>query len=79
MICEGGAIHVDGEGTVLVTEQCLLNRNRNPQLTREDIEVLLHAYLGTRSVIWLGEGEFKTKPTVTSTTWPALLDRAKLR
>ena len=58
MICEGGALHVDGEGTVLVTEQCLLNRNRNPQLTREDIEVLLHAYLGTRSVIWLGEGVF---------------------
>jgi agmatine deiminase len=53
---EGGAIHVDGQGTVLVTEQCLLNRNRNPSLTRLRIEKLLQRYLGASCVIWLGEG-----------------------
>jgi agmatine deiminase len=53
---EGGAIHVDGEGTALVTEQCLLNRNRNPSLSRLRIESLLRSYLGVRQVIWLGQG-----------------------
>jgi agmatine deiminase len=53
---EGGAIHVDGQGTVLVTEQCLLNPNRNPKLTRRQIETLLRRYLGVSCVIWLGEG-----------------------
>jgi len=53
---EGGAIHVDGEGTVLVTEQCLLNANRNPSLSRARIETLLKRYLGASCVIWLGEG-----------------------
>ena len=56
LILEGGSIHVDGEGTVLVTEQCLLNANRNPHLSREDIEAQLRAYLGVSTVIWLGEG-----------------------
>jgi agmatine deiminase len=56
MINEGGAIHVDGQGTVLVTEQCLLNPNRNPTLSRARIEALLCRYLGARCVIWLGEG-----------------------
>ena len=56
MINEGGAIHSDGEGTVLVTEQCLLNRNRNPGLGRRDIERLLCDYLGARKIIWLGKG-----------------------
>lgn len=55
-INEGGAIHSDGEGTLLVTEQCLLNRNRNPQLGRERIEQLLKDYTGARTVIWLGQG-----------------------
>lgn len=55
-INEGGAIHVDGQGTVLVTEQCLLNRNRNPSLSRTQLENLLKRYLGARCVIWLGEG-----------------------
>ena len=45
---EGGAIHVDGEGTVLATEECLLNPNRNPDLSREQIEAALHDYLGSR-------------------------------
>ena len=56
MINEGGAFHVDGQGTVLVTEQCLLNPNRNPALSRARIEQLLHRYLGTRCAIWLGQG-----------------------
>lgn len=55
-ILEGGAIDVDGEGTVLTSEECLLNPNRNPHLSRSDIEALLHQYLGTRQVIWLGQG-----------------------
>jgi agmatine deiminase len=55
-INEGGAIHSDGEGTLLVTEQCLLNRNRNPRLGRERIELLLRAYTGAHHVIWLGQG-----------------------
>lgn len=58
LIQEGGAIHVDGEGTVLVTEECLLNPNRNPQLKREDIEKYLRDYLGVSTVIWLGKGVF---------------------
>src|SRR5580704_1607621 len=56
VVNEGGAIHVDGQGTVLVTEQCLLNANRNPKLTRRQIETLLRRYLGVSCVIWLGEG-----------------------
>lgn len=53
LVCEGGALHGDGEGTVLTTEQCLLNANRNPDLAREDIEKVLHLYLGAERVIWL--------------------------
>jgi agmatine deiminase len=56
IVLEGGAIHVDGEGTVLVTEQCLLNPNRNPELSREQIGAALNSYLGTEKVIWLGQG-----------------------
>lgn len=56
MILEGGAISVDGEGTVLTTEQCLLNPNRNPHLTKADIEAILGAYLGAEKVLWLKQG-----------------------
>jgi len=56
MILEGGAISVDGEGTLLTTEQCLLNANRNPDLSREQIERTLADYLGVRKIIWLGKG-----------------------
>jgi agmatine deiminase len=56
IVLEGGAIHVDGEGTVLTTEECLLNRNRNPELSREQIEHVLLEYLGADRVIWLGRG-----------------------
>ncbi len=53
-INEGGAIHVDGQGTVMVTEQCLLKRN--PTLSRSQLDTLLRRYLGASCVIWLGEG-----------------------
>ena len=56
MVLEGGSISVDGEGTLIATEQCLLNPNRNPQLTREEIERNLDSYLGAKKVIWLGRG-----------------------
>jgi len=56
LILEGGSIHVDGEGTLLVTEQCLLHPNRNPKLRQADIEAYLKDYLNVEVVIWLGEG-----------------------
>jgi len=56
LILEGGSIHVDGEGTLLTTEECLLNPNRNPELTREEIEQHLKDYLGITKIIWLGAG-----------------------
>lgn len=56
IVMEGGAVHVDGEGTALVTEQCLLHGNRNPGMTRADIEAALRAYLGVSTIVWLGEG-----------------------
>ncbi|MBC7983603.1 MAG: agmatine deiminase [Candidatus Obscuribacterales bacterium] len=55
-IMEGGAIHADGSGTVLATEECLLNPNRNAQLDQGAMELLLHEYLGATTVIWLGKG-----------------------
>jgi agmatine deiminase len=56
LILEGGSIHVDGEGTLLTTEECLLNPNRNPDLTKEAIEGYLADYLGITKVIWLKKG-----------------------
>ncbi|XP_065860643.1 agmatine deiminase [Euphorbia lathyris] len=56
MILEGGSIHVDGEGTCLTTEECLLNKNRNPDLSKEQIENQLKEYLGVEKVIWLPRG-----------------------
>jgi agmatine deiminase len=56
LVCEGGAIHTDGQGTLLTTEQCLLNENRNPHLTRQQIEERLALYTGVRKIIWLGSG-----------------------
>ena len=56
LINEGGAIHVDGQGTAMVTEQMMLNPNRNPELDRAAIEQQLMAYLGVETVIWLGDG-----------------------
>ena len=56
MILEGGSIDVNGDGALLTTEQCLLNPNRNPSMSREDIEQALRAHLGVTQIIWLGEG-----------------------
>lgn len=56
MILEGGAIEVNGAGALLTTEGCLLNPNRNPGLSRAQIEERLRDYLGVREVLWLGEG-----------------------
>jgi agmatine deiminase len=55
-VLEGGAIHVDGQGTLITTEQCLLNPNRNPGLSRAQIERLLRRYLDVEVIIWLGKG-----------------------
>ena len=52
-ILEGGSIHVDGDGTAMVTENCLLSEGRNPKLSKEEIEEKLKAYLGVSKVIWL--------------------------
>ncbi|MFM9977621.1 MAG: agmatine deiminase family protein [Sphingomonadaceae bacterium] len=56
MVLEGGAIDVDGAGLLVTTEQCLLNPNRNPMLSRADIEAQLRLDLGVTRVLWLGDG-----------------------
>jgi agmatine deiminase len=55
-VLEGGSIHVDGEGTVLTTEMCLLSEGRNPHMTKEEIEDMLKEYLNCEKVIWLKDG-----------------------
>lgn len=55
-VLEGGGIDVDGTGLCVTTEECLLNTNRNPTLTREDIAVRLHQSLGIVRLLWLGNG-----------------------
>ena len=55
-ILEGGAIDGDGSGTVLTTEQCLLNPNRNPNMDKADVEAALARDLGFERFVWLGEG-----------------------
>lgn len=56
IVLEGGSIDVNGCGTVLTTESCLLNKNRNPHLTRKDIEQYLYEFLGLEKVLWLHDG-----------------------
>ncbi len=56
MVLEGGSIEVNGQGALLTSEQCLLNPNRNPHLSREQIEQHLRDYLGVTEFYWLGEG-----------------------
>ena len=56
MVLEGGAISVDGEGTLVTTAQCLLNPNRNPDMTRAEIEAELGEKLGVQSFVWLPYG-----------------------
>lgn len=82
LILEGGAFHVDGEGTLITTESCLLNANRNPQLTRRQIENHLKSFLGVQHIIWIPEGVYRDetdghvdnlccfiKPGVVALTW----------
>lgn len=56
MVLEGGSIDVNGEGLLLTSEQCLLNKNRNPHLSRAEIEGNLSDYLGVKTVLWVGDG-----------------------
>ncbi len=56
IVLEGGSIDVNGSGTLLTTESCLLNENRNPTLKKAQIEAVLHEHLGVRNVLWLGDG-----------------------
>ncbi len=56
IVMEGGSIDVNGRGCLLTTEQCLLNPNRNPALSKAEIETYLRDYLGVAKVLWLGEG-----------------------
>lgn len=58
IVLEGGSIHSDGEGALLTTEECLLNKNRNPHLTKTDIEAVIKPRLGAQKIIWLKKGLF---------------------
>lgn len=63
IVLEGGSILGDGEGTLLATEQCLLHPNRNPSLSRAEIEQALRRWLGVRSIVWLGMGLVEDRDT----------------
>jgi agmatine deiminase len=63
LILEGGSIAVDGAGTLVTTEQCLLHPNRNPSLSREEIEGHLRDWLGAQRVVWLGDGLVEDRDT----------------
>ena len=56
MVLEGGSIEVNGSGTLLTTKSCLLNPNRNPDLTKTEIEQRLTDFLGVKQILWLGDG-----------------------
>ena len=62
-VLEGGSFLVDGEGTLITTEQCLLNPNRNPTMSREEIEAGLRDFLGAETVVWLGLGHSTDRDT----------------
>ena len=57
-VVEGGAIEVDGQGTLIATESCVLNPNRNPSMAREAVETKLTEYLNLEKIIWLREGTY---------------------
>jgi agmatine deiminase len=63
MVLEGGSIYVDGAGTLITTEECLLNPNRNPELNREQIEDVLRRLLGAGRIVWLGQGLVEDRDT----------------
>jgi agmatine deiminase len=56
MVLEGGSVELNGAGTLLTTEQCLLDPNRNPGLSKMQIEAMLRDHLGARNILWLGQG-----------------------
>jgi agmatine deiminase len=56
IVLEGGSIDVNGAGAALTTKQCLLNKNRNPKLSKGQIEQKLHDFLGAKNIVWLNEG-----------------------
>lgn len=58
IVLEGGSVHCDGDGTIYTTEECLLNPNRNPNLTKAQIEKYLKEYLNAKKVIWIPRGVF---------------------
>jgi agmatine deiminase len=62
-VLEGGAIAVDGEGALITTEECLLNPNRNPAMSREEIEGGLRDFLGVETIVWLGQGLVEDRDT----------------
>jgi agmatine deiminase len=61
MVLEGGAFFMDGQGTLLTTESCLLNKNRNPHMNRKEIEQELTRLLGAQKIIWLPGSEIETE------------------
>ena len=63
MVLEGGSIAIDDAGTLITTEQCLLNANRNPSWTRAEIEDELIDRLGVTRVVWLGQGLVEDRDT----------------
>jgi agmatine deiminase len=63
IVLEGGSILTDGAGVLLTTEQCLLNPNRNPSLSREEIERALRGFLGVERIVWLGAGLVEDRDT----------------
>jgi agmatine deiminase len=63
IVLEGGSIYVDDTGTLITTEQCLLNPNRNPELSRAEIEEVLRRYLGVERIVWLGNGLVEDRDT----------------
>ncbi len=82
LVLEGGAIHTDGDGTLLTTEECVLDPNRNPGRTRPEVEAIFADLLGVEHVIWLGLGVFRdetgghvdnlacfVRPGVVALTW----------
>jgi agmatine deiminase len=82
LVLEGGSIHVDGEGTLLTTEECLLNPNRNPELSKDEIESYLKEYTGVSTIVWLRAGVYRDetsghvdniacflRPSVVALTW----------
>jgi len=82
LVLEGGSIHVDGEGTLLTTEECLLNPNRNPDLSKDEIDSYLKEYTGVSTIVWLRAGVYRDetsghvdniacflRPSVVALTW----------